>query len=41
MIKDDVLVFDCVAHPFNFDPSKPSGTRASCSASISMPSTTS
>jgi predicted TIM-barrel fold metal-dependent hydrolase len=21
MIKDDVLVFDCVAHPFNFDPS--------------------
>ena len=21
MINDDVLVFDCVAHPFNFDPS--------------------
>ena len=21
MIKDDVLVFDCVAHPFNFDAS--------------------
>jgi uncharacterized protein len=21
MIQDDVLVFDCVAHPFNFDPS--------------------
>ena len=25
MIKDDVLVFDCVAHPFNFDPSNALG----------------
>ena len=25
MIKDDVLVFDCVAHPFNFDPSNAIG----------------
>ena len=25
MIKDDVLVFDCVAHPFNFDPSNTLG----------------
>ena len=26
MIKDDVLVFDCVAHPFNFDPSNAYGS---------------
>jgi uncharacterized protein len=25
MIKDDVLVFDCVAHPFNFDASNAIG----------------
>jgi uncharacterized protein len=25
MIQDDVLVFDCVAHPFNFDPSNAIG----------------
>ena len=25
MIKDDVLVFDCVAHPFNFDASNALG----------------
>src|ERR687885_2023536 len=25
MIKDDVLVFDCVAHPFNFDPANALG----------------
>ena len=25
MIKDDVLVFDCVAHPFNFDQSNTLG----------------
>ncbi|MBA3636155.1 MAG: amidohydrolase, partial [Rubrobacteraceae bacterium] len=25
MIKDDVLVFDCVAHPFNFDSSNAIG----------------
>jgi uncharacterized protein len=25
MIKEDVLVFDCVAHPFNFDPSNAIG----------------
>jgi uncharacterized protein len=25
MIQDDVLVFDCVAHPFNFDPSNALG----------------
>src|SRR5215203_3978544 len=25
MIRDDVLVFDCVAHPFNFDPSNALG----------------
>ncbi len=25
MIEDDVLVFDCVTHPFNFDPSNALG----------------
>jgi hypothetical protein len=40
MIKVDVLVFDGVAHPFNFDGTS-SETRASCFANICMPYTTS
>jgi hypothetical protein len=41
MIKDDVLVFDCVAHPFNFDPSNALGQPGEQFTTTSMLSTTS
>jgi uncharacterized protein len=41
MIKDDVLVFDCVAHPFNFDPSNVLGNAGDLFRQPCSPSTTS
>ena len=40
MIQDDVLVFDCVAHPFNFDSSNVLGNAGELFRQHRLPSTT-